>query len=164
MDACHYEIFFCRAWDFCYVGDVKQIPGRIEVRVVSQLAVFLANKPGTLARVCEALAEEKINILAITASDTTDHTVLRMVLSDPQRALYLIEERGTLAVENEVILIEGANEPGSLAWIATRLGQARVNIDYCYSATSPDSKRGLMVMRVSNVLKAVKAISSGKRA
>lgn len=134
---------------------VKPKRGSANIQVVSQLAVFLENRPGTLSRVCQALAEASINILAISASDTIDHTVLRLVVDDPRRALFMFEERGTLVVESEVLLIEGANRPGSLAEIASRLGKAKINIEYCYCATSPNSETGMMVMRVSKAAKAV---------
>ncbi len=129
------------------------------MQIGTQLAVFLENRPGTLARVCEAMAEAKINIYAISTSDTVDHTVLRMVVSDPRKALFLLEERGTLAVENEVLLVEGKNRPGALASIARRLGEAKINVDYCYCASGPKTRNGLLVLRVSNAKKALKVLS-----
>ncbi len=129
------------------------------MEIGKQLALFLDNRPGTLARVCDALHEAKVNIHAIAISDTVDHAVIRMVVDEPRRALLLFEEHGTLVVESEVVLVEGDNKPGSLARIAHRLAEAKVNIEYCYSATSPSSRRGLMVLRVSNAKKALKALS-----
>ena len=85
------------------------------MQLADQLALFLDNKPGTLARVCDALSAAKINIYAISTSDTVDHSVVRMVVSDARKALLLFEEHGTLVVESEVLLIEGDNKPGSLA-------------------------------------------------
>jgi len=58
---------------------------KLSVETATQLAVFLANRPGALARVCEALANAGINIYALATSDTVDHTVVRMVVSDPRR-------------------------------------------------------------------------------
>src|SRR5215468_10727211 len=58
---------------------------KLSVGTATQLAVFLANRPGALARVCEALANAGINIYALATSDTADHTVVRMVVSDPPR-------------------------------------------------------------------------------
>ncbi len=130
------------------------------MQITKQLAVFLENRPGTLARVCDALAEAKINIYAITVSDTIDHSVIRMVLSDPRKALLLFEERGTLVVEDEVLMVDGDNKPGSLARICDRLAAARVNIEYCYCATSPDAKKGLLILRVSDPRKALKVLNS----
>ena len=56
------------------------------MQIVKQLALFVANRPGTLARVCEALSAAKINIHAISTSDTVDHIVIRMVVSDAAKA------------------------------------------------------------------------------
>jgi len=128
--------------------------------IVSQLSVFLANKPGTLADVCDALSRAGINIYALTISDTVDHAVVRMVVSDTQRALALFEERGVLVVENEVLMIENSNRPGSLSIIAAKLGKAKVNIEYAYLATSPGSKKGLLILRTSNTKKALQVLTA----
>jgi hypothetical protein len=130
------------------------------MEITKQLSIFLDNRPGTLARVCEALSKAKINIYAITTSDTIDHSVIRMVVSDPHKATQLFEEHGTLVVDDDVILLEGDNKPGSLAKIANRLADAGVNIEYCYSATSPSSKKGLMILRTSNAQKALKILNT----
>jgi hypothetical protein len=130
------------------------------MQIALQLALFLDNKPGTFARVCEALSEAKINIYAISTSDTVDHSVVRMVVSDARKAMLLFEERGTLVVESEVLMIEGDNKPGSLARICHKLAAAKINIEYAYCATPPDARRGLLVLRVSNAKKALKALNS----
>ena len=130
------------------------------MQITKQLAIFLDNRPGTLANVSDALAEAKINIYAISTSDTVDHTVIRMVVSDFRKALLLFEEHGTLVVEDDVIMIDGSNKPGILAEIARKLAKSSVNIEYCYSATPPDAKKGLMIMRVSDVKKALKVLNT----
>ena len=124
----------------------------------TQLAIFLSNRPGALARVCDALAKAEINIHALTISDTVDHSVVRMVVSDPTKALMLLGESGVLALENDVIMIESDNEPGTLAKIADRLASANVNIEYTYMAASLKSARGLMILRPSDVDKAHRAL------
>jgi hypothetical protein len=113
-----------------------------------------------LARLADALAEAKINIYAITTSDTVDHTVIRLVVNDYRKALHVFEEHGTLVVEDDIIMIDGSNKPGELARLAHKLADAGVNIEYCYSATPPGAKNGLMIMRVSNPTKALKVLNS----
>jgi hypothetical protein len=130
------------------------------MQIATQLALFLDNRPGTLARVCDALSEAKINIYAISTSDTVDHSVIRMVVSDARKALLLFEEHGTLVVETEVLLIEGDNKPGSLAKLAHKLANAKVNIEYCYCATPPDARKGLLILRVSDARKALKVLNT----
>ena len=130
------------------------------MQITKQLAIFLDNRPGMLARVADALSEAKINIYAISTSDTVDHSVIRMVVSDYRKALNLFEEHGTLVVEDDVIMIEGDNKPGSLAKLAHKLANAKINIEYCYCATPPDAKKGLLVVRVSDAKKALKVLNS----
>ena len=130
------------------------------MNITKQLALFLENRPGMLARVCEALSKEKINIYAISTSDTVDHSVVRMVVSDPRKALFLFEEHGTLVVEDDVLMIDGDNKPGSLAKLANKLSDAKINIEYAYCATSPNSKKGLLILRVSDAKKALKVLNS----
>jgi hypothetical protein len=124
------------------------------VETATQLAVFLANRPGALARVCEALAQAEINIQALATSDTVDHTVVRMVVSDPTKALMLLGEAGVLALETEVLTIETASEPGVLAKIAERLAEANLNIEYAYLAAGRRAGEGLIILRPSDVEKA----------
>ena len=130
------------------------------MQITQQLALFLENKPGTLARVCDELAAAGINIYAVTTSDTIDHSVIRMVVSDPRRAMLIFEEHGTLVVEDEVLMVEGDNKPGTLARICHTLAKAKVNIEYCYSATHPEAKRGLLIVRTSDAKKALKVLNS----
>jgi hypothetical protein len=130
------------------------------MQLTKQLALFLDNRPGTFGRVCDALSTAKINIYAVSTSDTVDHSVVRMVVSDPRKAMLLFEEHGTLVVEAEVVMIEGDNKPGSLARICRKLAAAKVNIEYCYCATPPDARKGLLVLRVDNARKAMKVLNS----
>jgi hypothetical protein len=131
---------------------------KLSMESATQLAVFLSNRPGALARVCDALAKAEINIHALATSDTIDHSVVRMVVSEPTKALMLFGESGVLALENDVIMIEGDNAPGILARIAERLGKAEVNIEYAYLAASPKADRGLIILRPSDVDKAQRAL------
>lgn len=130
------------------------------MHITKQLAIFLENRPGTLARVCDALAAEKINIYAVSTSDTVDHTVMRLVVSDYRKAMHVFEEHGTLVVEDDVLMVEGDNKSGSLARIAHKLAAAKVNIEYAYCATPPEAKQGLLILRVTDAKKALKALNT----
>ena len=117
----------------------------------TQLALFLSNRPGALAKVCEELAKAEINIHALSISDTVDHSIVRMVVSDTTKALMLLGEGGIIALEADVLMIDSDNQPGTLATIAEHLAKANVNIEYAYLATSVSSKTGLMILRPSNI-------------
>ena len=109
--------------------------------------------------VCEALAGDRVNIYGLTISDTVDHAVVRMVVSDTRKALAIFESRGTLVVETEVIMIENDNKPGSLSRIAKALASHKINIEYAYLASMPTAKKGLLILRVQDPRKVLKLLS-----
>ena len=90
-------MFNCRTLCYHFRQLLEGLPGvsfkqhdahpKLSVETATQLAVFLANRLGALPRVCDALAHAGINIYALAMSDTVDHTVVRMVVSDPIKAL-----------------------------------------------------------------------------
>ncbi len=129
-----------------------------QIEPATQLAVFLSNRPGALSRVCAELAAASVNIHALAISDTADHSVVRMVVSDPTKALMLLGERGVLALETDVLMIESDNQPGTLAKIADILAEAEINIEYAYLATSVNSAKGLMILRPGDVDKAQRVL------
>jgi hypothetical protein len=124
------------------------------MKVEKQLSLFVENKPGTLAAVCQALADAAINIFAISVLDAVDHAVVRMVVDNPQKAIHLLGEHGVLVIERDVLLLEGRSRPGELARVAKALAKHKINIEYAYSATVPDATRGAMILRVDNLVKA----------
>ena len=128
------------------------------MKVVKQLSIFLENKPGTLSKVCRALAHEGINIHAMTVSDTIDHAVIRIVLSDPDKAMRMFESSGVLVIENEVLQIDLRNEAGQLAKLSDKLSLGDVNIEYAYCAAEEEQKKGALILRVGDVKKAMKLL------
>ena len=132
----------------------------MKCQIATQLSIFLINKPGTLASVCDTLAKAKINIYALSISDTVDHAVVRMICSDPRKALHIFEEHGTLVVDQDVLMIEGENQPGSLAKIAHRMAKHKVNIEYAYCTTGPNAKSGLLIIRPSDIKRGLRALNS----
>lgn len=131
------------------------------MKIVAQLGLFLKNSPGALAAVCDALAAAKINIYALSVADTVDHAVVRIVVSDPRKAMHLFEAHGTLVVASDVIMLENENRPGSLSKIARLLSAKKINIEYAYLASQPSSRRGLLVLRVNDAKKALKILKAG---
>lgn len=129
------------------------------MQLATQLAIFLENRPGTLARLTAEFAKQKINIIALSISDTVDHSVLRVVVDDTNKAIHALEECGVLVVEREVILIEGGARPGELAKIAAKLAENRINIEYTYGAVSRSAKKGLIALRTSDNKRTMKLLN-----
>jgi hypothetical protein len=85
------------------------------VESATQFSVFLPNKPGVLAQVSRQLAQAKINIIAMTIMDASEHGVLRLVVSDPQRLRSAMAPLNLPVTETEVLVVEMSNRPGALA-------------------------------------------------
>jgi hypothetical protein len=124
--------------------------------VVKQLSIFLENKPGVLARLCQTFADEGINISGMSVSDTVDHAVVRIVTDDPAKASSVLEATGVLVVETDVLALMLPDKPGQLAKIAQQLSKAKVNIEYAYGTT--EAPGGVLILRVSDIAKAKKAL------
>lgn len=127
------------------------------MRVERQLTLILDNRPGVLAKVCGDIAKAKINIKGIYVENLVDHSAVRVVVDDPDKATHLLGTAGVLVFENEVVAVSADNKPGALVAIAKKLGKARVNIDYMYGST-PDRGRATVFLRVDDVKRAKSAL------
>lgn len=128
------------------------------MRVDKQLAVFLENKPGNLARMCEALAQKEINLLALSVSDTVDHAVVRIVVDKPAEALHVLGSAGMLVVESDVLVVEVPNRAGALAEVARRLADSDVNIEYAYCTAAEGQPSGTLVLRTRDPERATEVL------
>lgn len=128
------------------------------MKLTTQLAIFLRNKPGVLASICEGLSKAKINIHGMSVVDAHDHAVLRLVLSNPRGAAHLFGEAGMLVIESEIIQLSLSNKPGTLAKVALKLARAKVNIEYAYAGGASGVSRSTVFLKVSDTKKAMRAI------
>ena len=131
------------------------------MRVETQLSAFLDNRAGVLANLAADLGRHGICIRALTVANLVDHAVVRLVVTEPQKALHLLGERGVLALTSEVLAIDMPDRAGALADIAHRLAGAGVNIEYAYGSGPAREGRAVAYMHVSDLKKARAAL--GKR-
>ncbi len=102
--------------------------------LTTQLSLFMKNIPGTLHQVLRAIRDAEINIEAIMVNEGADHSIVRLVVDHPAKAIHLLGDRGLLVVESEVIAHEVANRPGVLMEIAGSLARGKINISYLYAS------------------------------
>ena len=126
--------------------------------VTRQFNVFLPNKPGQLAGLCRALAGGKINIVAISVSDTIDHGVVRIVTDKNAKARAIMKKKKIPFSESPVISVKMSNAPGALAQASAKLAKAGINIEYLYGSTTKAGAPATIIMRVSDAAKAAKIL------
>ena len=124
-----------------------------------QISVFIENRPGTLSEVIDILREEGVNMLSLSLSEGLDHGYLRITVDRHERAVAVLQRTGHLVIERDVVLLEVANAPGGLAAAIDRWAKAGINLEYAYSATGPGAERSLIIAHVSDLPKALAALS-----
>ncbi len=129
--------------------------------MIKQLSVFLENKEGRLADVTRALAESGINIRALSIADTMDFGILRLIVSDPERAREVLAEAGFTVSVREVLAIGIPDTPGGLSSAMACLYAAGVVIEYMYAFVSQCQGRALVILKVSENEKALAALKAG---
>ena len=128
---------------------------------VRQVAVFLENKKGRLYEVCKRLAEEEVNIRALSIAETADYGVLRLIVNDPGKAMRGMSEGGFTVSETEVIAGEGPDVPGGLFKVLAPLYDANVNIEYLYCFVEKSGESAIVVFRVEQLDEAIRALRDG---
>ena len=131
------------------------------MQILTQISVFLINEPGRLATLTHALAKEKINIVALTLMDSTEHGVLRLVVDDPARAAALLGRLGFQVSTTEVVSVEMPNRPGALASLATLLAENHINVDYAYVTSGAPGGKTLCILKVPYLNKAMEILRKG---
>ena len=126
-----------------------------DVKTLNQFSVFLVNKPGVLAQVTGALADAKINIIAMTLVDSQEHGVLRMVVENAAEARSVLTKLNLPMTETEVLCVDLPNRPGALADVATLLGKNHININYAYVTSGAPGGRTTGVFKVADQAKAI---------
>lgn len=122
-----------------------------------ELNIRLPDQPGTLGKLCRALADRKVNIVAFQSIPLEGESLVRFVVNDPATAKQVLDSERLSHTETEVAQIKLRNRPGELANAASKLGEANININYAYSGLDPDNSP-LLVFGVSEVAQAAKVL------
>ncbi len=122
---------------------------------VKQVTVFIGNKEGRIEKVTEVLKENGINISSLSLAEAVDFGLLRLIVSEPEKAKDALKAEGLSARLSDVIAVEISNAPGSLHDLLTALKE--FNIEYMYVLSSADTAS--MVMKIKNYEAAESVIS-----
>ncbi len=101
--------------------------------IIKQLSVFLENKSGRLNEVATLLAQAGINMSAFSVADTSEFGILRLIVSDPEKACRTLKEGGFAVRLTDVVCLHTPNVPGALAKALNILAEEGVFIEYLYA-------------------------------
>lgn len=117
---------------------------------IRQISVFVENKQGSLVKITEVLAKENIDLRAMSIADTQDFGILRLIVSDTDRALQVLRNENCIARETEVVGARLRNEPGALATVVRVLSENGINMEYMYAFNGATAHHAYVVLRVDD--------------
>ncbi len=126
---------------------------------VKQLSVFIENREGRLEQVTRVLADENVNILSLSMADTTEYGVLRMIVSDPEKARATLCAEGFSAMLTDVLAVRLEDRVGELHRMTHILCALGLNVEYMYALAS--SGKRAMIVKASDGEAAAKAVTDG---
>lgn len=129
--------------------------------IIKQLSVFLENKTGRLNEVSQLLGDAGINMSAFSIADTSEFGILRLIVSEPEKALTLLKAANFSVSLTEVVCLNSPNVPGALAKALNILSSEEVFIEYLY-AFSLDKQSANVVLKPANIEKCIKVLQDHK--
>ena len=106
---------------------------------VKQLCIFIENKSGKFQELTDVLSTNGINMFSLSLSDSTSYSVVRMIVSDPNKAQEVLAQKGFASVVNDIMAIKLDNEQGELNTLLKALKEQNIDVQYAYALTSGKS-------------------------
>jgi len=136
--------------------------------ITKEFIVLMEDRPSVLGKVCRALADREVNILALQSFPNRDKHVTRLIVDNPDIARMVLNDQQLSFAETQVVQTKVQHRPGEIARLASRLGRAHVNINYAYCGLEPGTNAPLVFFSVEDVYKAAAileqlAVAAGKR-
>ena len=128
--------------------------------MVYQMSVFLENRAGQFAEITGILAENGIDLRAISIAETADYGILRMIVDDAQKATSLLMQHGYLLTMTPVIVVAVSDQPGGIAPVLATMAEGNIDIEYMYSLFTHIEGKAYIVFRVAEAEKFISLLSS----
>lgn len=128
--------------------------------LVEQIAVFLENKSGRLAEITAVLAQNNINIRALSVADTADFGILRLIVDKVEKATTVLKENGFTVGKTTVIAVEVEDKTGGLAKVLQCLHSAGINVEYMYAFVNRTGENAVLIFRFEKMEEAIAALKN----
>ncbi|WP_407432235.1 amino acid-binding protein [Methanobrevibacter sp.] len=119
-----------------------------------QISVFIENKEGRIRKAIDTLAKAGINIRALSVADTTKYGILRLIVSDNEKATKALEDDGFIVKGSEVVVAIIQDKPNGLNSVLALLDDADINLEYIYAFVGNEPGEAVVAMKVEDTAKA----------
>jgi hypothetical protein len=130
--------------------------------MVEQLSVFLDNRPGRLAELCNLMGDNGVDIRALQLVEAGEFGLVRMITDNNPKAIELLTKSKMSFRKGDVLGVLMEDKPGTMGLIATLLGNASVNIEYAYAFVTKIEEKAILILKVSDIKKSVDVLKSNK--
>ena len=117
---------------------------------VKQISVFIENKEGRIKKAIDTLAKANVNIRALSVGDTAKYGILRLIVSDNNKAMKSLENEGFIVKKSEVVVVTVPDEPNGLNKTLSVLDNANINLEYIYAFVSSEPNESIVAMKVED--------------
>lgn len=117
---------------------------------IKQISVFLENRTGQLSEITQLLADNQVDIRAISIAETSSYGLARMIVDNTQKASDILLRHGDMLSVTPVWAVEVPDEPGGLARLLKLLAEGGIDVEYMYSLFTHRAGKAYMVLRISN--------------
>ena len=124
----------------------------------TEFSVSMLDQPGTLGRICQSLADRKVNIIAFQSMPFQGKSLVRFVVDNPKTAKSVLDAQKLPFEETEVVEAKFPHRPGELARAAYQLGENDININFGYCGVDPSTKTPLLIFGVKDAARASKIL------
>lgn len=125
---------------------------------IKQLSIFLENKEGRLWHALDTLANENINIRALSIADTSDFGILRIIVQDPEKAKKTLEGSNFIVKIKNIIGVELSDTPGGLAAVLKVLNDNNINLEYLYAFTHEKTEKAILLLQTDDLDSLIKIL------
>lgn len=125
---------------------------------VEQISIFLENRAGRLTDVTRVLSEAQVNIRALSLADTSDFGILRLIVTDHERAKEALKEHGFTVGRTSVVAVEVDDRPGGLHYILELLSNSKINVEYMYAFVQQSGKNAVLIFRFDRTDQAIEIL------
>lgn len=122
--------------------------------LAKQISVFVENSKGRLAQITGILADNAINIRALSIADTTSFGILRVMVEDTEHTEKVLKDAGLTVSITDVLSLQIEDRPGGLAAALRILADHDIDVDYAYAFISKATNKANVVIRVEKAQEA----------
>ena len=128
--------------------------------IIKQLSVFLENKQGRMCAAADLLAQNNINIRALSLADTSDFGILRLIVDKPEEGKKILSEAGIVVSVTNVLSLTMEDTPGGTLGVLRLLAERGIGIEYMYAFAGKNDGEAYMIIQADDLEAAENILSS----